>query len=64
VDRNRLKRRLRELVRTELLPALRERPSIDMAIRSRPDAYRARLDALRADVLSIQSRVTGNDART
>lgn len=64
VDRNRLKRRLRELVRTELLPALRERPAIDVAIRSRPDAYRARLDALRADVLSIQSRVTSNDSRT
>jgi len=63
VDRNRLKRRLRELVRTELLPVLRERPAIDVAIRSRPDAYRAHLDALRADVLSIHSRVTSNDSR-
>jgi ribonuclease P protein component len=57
VDRNRLKRRLREIVRVELLPALRERPPIDLAIRTRHDAYDASLDALRTDVRSIHARV-------
>ncbi len=47
VDRNRLKRRLRELVRTRLLPTA---PSVDVAIRSRPDAYAASFEALEADV--------------
>jgi ribonuclease P protein component len=47
VDRNRLKRRLRELVRTCLLPAA---PSVDVAIRTRPDAYTASFEALEADI--------------
>jgi ribonuclease P protein component len=47
VDRNRLKRRLRELVRTRLLPAA---PSVDVVIRARPDAYAASFDALTVDV--------------
>ena len=58
VDRNVLKRRLRELVRVNLLPALRVRPPIDVAIRARREAYAATVDALRADVLVIHSRVT------
>ena len=36
VDRNRLKRRLRELVRTRLLPSL---PSCHVVIRARAEAY-------------------------
>ena len=36
VDRNRLKRRLRELVRTRLLPAL---PPVHLVIRARREAY-------------------------
>ena len=35
VDRNRLKRRLRELVRLELLPVLRAASALDVAIRAR-----------------------------
>ena len=64
VDRNRLKRRLRELVRVELLPSLRALPavpvraSIDVAIRARREAYGATMDALRLDVRSIETRVT------
>ena len=57
VDRNRLKRRLRELVRLELLPALRGKPPLDVAIRTRHEAYGAPLDALRADVRTIHARV-------
>jgi RNase P protein component len=43
VERNRLKRRLRELARTRLLPVL---PPADVVIRPRPDAYAASFDAL------------------
>ncbi len=50
VRRNRVKRWLRELVRLELLPALHALPPCDVAIRSRPNAYDARLDDLRTDI--------------
>jgi RNase P protein component len=58
VDRNRLKRRLCELVRVDLLPVLRAGVVMDVAIRARADAYATDVDALRTDVLFIQSRVT------
>jgi ribonuclease P protein component len=58
VDRNTLKRRLRELVRLTLLPALRTRPPLDVAIRARREAYVATMDALRSDVLAIHEHVT------
>ena len=47
VERNRLKRRLRELARTRLLPTL---PPADVVIRSRPEAYAASFDALARQV--------------
>jgi ribonuclease P protein component len=47
VARNRLKRRLRELARTRLLPAL---PPLDIVIRPRPEAYGATFDALARQV--------------
>ena len=43
VDRNRLKRRLREIARTHLVPAL---PPVDVVIRVLPHAYDAEFDAL------------------
>jgi ribonuclease P protein component len=43
VDRNRLKRRLRELARTRLLPLL---PPVDVVVRVRPSAYGLDFDAL------------------
>jgi hypothetical protein len=49
-------------VRIELLPYLRERSAVDVAIRARADAYAADLPALRTDVLFIQSRVTADAA--
>jgi ribonuclease P protein component len=64
VDRNRLKRRLRELTRLTLLPALRTRPPLDVVIRARREAYAAPLDALRADVSTVHARVTSLDATT
>lgn len=51
VDRNRVKRRLRELVRTRLLPNLDRR--IDLLIRAKPDAYNATFQDLAVDVVSI-----------
>ena len=43
VDRNRLKRRLREIVRLHLLPAL---PAVDLVVRATPEAYAATFDEL------------------
>ena len=50
VDRNRLKRRLRELSRIRLLPADLH---ADVVVRIRPDAYGATFEALAAQIDSI-----------
>jgi ribonuclease P protein component len=55
VDRNRLKRRLRELVRTQLLPTL---PPLDLVVRAFPSAYAAEFDKL-AEQLARVSRAVG-----
>jgi ribonuclease P protein component len=54
VRRNRLKRRLRELGRTLLLPHLREadRP-LDVLIRTRPEAYGAAFARLREELQQL-----------
>lgn len=49
VERNRVKRRLRELSRTRLLPALAGHPA-DVTLRALPAAYAAPFDALARDV--------------
>jgi ribonuclease P protein component len=51
VKRNRLKRRLREIGRTLLLPRLRtaSRP-LDLMVRTRPEAYRASFAELREEL--------------
>jgi ribonuclease P protein component len=64
VDRNTLKRRLRELVRVSLLPALRGLSPIDVAIRARREAYHATMESLQTDVQAIQSRVTSDAVST
>jgi len=58
VERNRLKRRLRELARTRLLPALRAGVAHDLSIRAKRDAYAARMEALAADIATIVQRVS------
>ena len=60
VARNRLKRRLRELARLRLLPALADLPPADVVVRVWPSAYAARWEALVADV----ERVVGQMRRT
>ncbi len=57
VDRNRLKRRLRELVRLDLLPVLKAHAAVDVAIRARHQAYDASFDAVRVDVRTIRTRL-------
>ena len=54
VQRNRLKRRLRELGRTVLLPALRNRgAALDVLLRTRPEAYTAAFADLRDEVAAL-----------
>ena len=48
VDRNRLKRRLREIIRTSLLPSL-DVP-VDLVVRVLPQAYDASFETLRAQL--------------
>lgn len=48
VERNRVKRRLREIGRTAILPALREAGlALDVLVRARPEAYEATYEELR-----------------
>lgn len=56
VDRNRLKRRLRELARLALLPGI---PSLDLVIRARPEAYDASFATLRAELGTARERMAG-----
>jgi ribonuclease P protein component len=51
VDRNRLKRRLRELVRTRLLPVM---PAVDLVVRVFPSAYGADFDGLAAQIARVR----------
>jgi ribonuclease P protein component len=50
VERNQVKRRLRELVRIQLLPGL---PRVDVLIRAKPEAYGSSFEQLAADVGTI-----------
>ncbi len=54
VDRNRVKRRLREVSRRELLPRLREEGiCLDLLIRARREAYEASYRQLRRELLEV-----------
>lgn len=61
VDRNRVKRRLREIARLELLPLLAEGPSggspRDVVIRALPAAYRRDQRELAAEVAQAMRRL-------
>lgn len=54
VDRNKLKRRLREITRCNVLPTFGEM-SADLVIRAGPEAYRASFDRLRTEVTTAVS---------
>jgi ribonuclease P protein component len=54
VRRNRLKRRLREVGRTELLPRLDAAGlPTDLMVRARPEAYSASFEALRTELVRL-----------
>lgn len=53
VERNLLKRRLRELARTVLLPQL---APVDVVIHARPSAYRLRFDELAGLAAAIEQQ--------
>lgn len=57
VARNRVKRRLRELVRRELLPALMALPPLDVVVRAMPEAYEADLATLASDLMRAAERL-------
>jgi ribonuclease P protein component len=54
VERNLVKRRLRELARTEMLPTM---GALDVVIRAAPSAYRADYETLRAGVRQAGERL-------
>lgn len=51
VSRNRLKRRLREIVRTKLLRRL---PALDVVVRAKPAAYTATHSVLEAELVGLE----------
>jgi ribonuclease P protein component len=54
VDRNKVKRRLREVIRKEVLPLLREAGvGVDVLVRARREAYRASYQRLRRELLEV-----------
>ena len=59
MDRNTVKRRLRHLARTELLPAL---STVDVVLRAMPSAYGASFDELRASVRQVLKKLPHRDA--
>ena len=53
--RNRLKRRLREIARVSILPALTSRGcAIDVLVRARPEAYSASFIELRDELAHLE----------
>ena len=55
VARNKIKRRLRELVRLHMLPS---EFAADVVLRIRPGAYTASFDALSADIARAMLQIT------
>jgi ribonuclease P protein component len=56
VERNRLKRRLREIIRLQFIPRL---PPVDLTIRARREAYNASFAELRDQLCRARDRLTG-----
>ena len=58
VERNRLRRRLREIVRTRVIPAASK---LDIVIRTMPSAYQVSYRDLQVEVESILPELTKQD---
>jgi len=54
VKRNRIKRQLREIVRTSILAVL---PPVDVVIKTYPDVYGAPFSTIADELLQILSRI-------
>lgn len=62
VDRNRLKRRLREVGRTEVLPRLRDAGlEMDVLVRARAGAYGVGFDRLKEELLSVTEELCSKE---
>lgn len=58
VDRNRLRRRLREIGRREILPRLWAAGApVDVLVRARPPAYEATFDELRDEIVTATEEI-------
>jgi ribonuclease P protein component len=58
VERNRVKRRLRELTRRQLLGTLRQlRPCVDVVIRAKREAYDAPMTKLQSELDDLGTRI-------
>ena len=60
VDRNRLRRRLRELIRVELLPVVARG---DALIRAKSDAYELSFADLRTEISSVKNWIAALEQR-
>lgn len=60
VERNTVKRRLREAVRLQLLPAL---GAVDLVVRATPAAYRVAMPVLVDDIATLARRLPRKDAQ-
>jgi ribonuclease P protein component len=58
VDRNRLRRRIREIVRLRVLPVLLSVPPMDVLFRALPRAYSASFEMLEREIDGIVARIT------
>ncbi|MDQ6737481.1 MAG: ribonuclease P protein component [Gemmatimonadota bacterium] len=57
VERNRLRRRIREIVRVRMLPVLQQAPPTDVLVRALPRAYSASFDVLEREIEGIVARL-------
>jgi ribonuclease P protein component len=62
VDRNRLKRRLREIIRCEILPLLSGVP-VDIVVRTTSQAYDVSFETLRLQLVAAVDRVVDRGQR-
>ena len=60
VERNRLRRRLRELLRTKVLPTI---GGVDLVVRSLPSAYEASFDVLLIEMENIAALLRKSSAQ-
>ena len=57
VERNRLRRRIREIVRVRMLPVLQQAPATDVLVRALPRAYSASFEVLEREIEGIVARL-------